>query len=260
MFDPCYSSKSIRFGPLPNRALRFCATVAGRAETFPKTATMEYQYSPEQLARRYAYTKKWRKNNRKHCIDYSRAYDKKNRERNKIRSHEYFRQHGKEIYQKRRLYGIAWRKNNPEWMRKYNKHYRKKNSVRLSAMSMVWQRAHPEIVKARIKNWQLRHPEKLRAASQRRRAFVKTNSSAREIAAASRKMRKLFSQKEAVCPYCSKTFATREMHLDHIFPICKGGRHAPKNICLACSDCNSKKSYKILFVEWTPPNALRSRN
>ena len=41
MLSSCYSLTPLCFYPLPIRALRFCATVAGRVETFLQTATMK---------------------------------------------------------------------------------------------------------------------------------------------------------------------------------------------------------------------------
>ena len=44
------------------------------------------------------------------------------------------------------------------------------------------------------------------------------------------------------CPYCSKTFETKKMVLDHIYPVSEGGLDTLKNTVLVCISCNSKKS------------------
>jgi 5-methylcytosine-specific restriction endonuclease McrA len=51
------------------------------------------------------------------------------------------------------------------------------------------------------------------------------------------------------CPYCLKTMEQKEKSLDHIQPLCKGGRHQHHNLVICCRKCNTKKSGK-LYLEW----------
>lgn len=48
------------------------------------------------------------------------------------------------------------------------------------------------------------------------------------------------------CAYCHRE---RELHMDHVVPIAKGGRHAIGNLLPACQKCNSSKRDR-LFSEW----------
>lgn len=42
-----------------------------------------------------------------------------------------------------------------------------------------------------------------------------------------------------ICPYCGDLI--EEAHVDHIYPVAKGGLSSTKNMVRVCSDCNMKK-------------------
>lgn len=52
-------------------------------------------------------------------------------------------------------------------------------------------------------------------------------------------------KKTELCPYCSKSIGTKP-HLDHIYPVSKGGLNLDENLVYCCNPCNSKKSDKSL--------------
>lgn len=43
------------------------------------------------------------------------------------------------------------------------------------------------------------------------------------------------------CVYCAARLDVREATLDHVYPIARGGSHAPGNIVTACAPCNRLK-------------------
>lgn len=45
-----------------------------------------------------------------------------------------------------------------------------------------------------------------------------------------------------ICQYCGQ--ATEKIHLDHILPVCQGGKNNKENLVVACPKCNLKKSGK----------------
>jgi 5-methylcytosine-specific restriction endonuclease McrA len=51
------------------------------------------------------------------------------------------------------------------------------------------------------------------------------------------------------CHYCQKRFPARELTMDHLIPISRGGRSTKSNIVACCKECNNKKKY-LLPVEW----------
>ena len=48
-----------------------------------------------------------------------------------------------------------------------------------------------------------------------------------------------------VCQYCNTKFPQKELTLDHVQPISKGGRTSWDNIVSACNPCNSRKGNKL---------------
>ncbi|OFZ14880.1 MAG: HNH endonuclease [Bdellovibrionales bacterium RBG_16_40_8] len=63
------------------------------------------------------------------------------------------------------------------------------------------------------------------------------------------------------CHYCHEKFARKELTMDHIVPIIRGGKSTKSNIVVSCKACNSKKKY-FTPVELTMQaiNAKRSIN
>jgi 5-methylcytosine-specific restriction enzyme A len=51
------------------------------------------------------------------------------------------------------------------------------------------------------------------------------------------------------CHYCGARVHPRELTMDHIVPIVRGGRSTKSNVVPCCKACNSQKSY-LLPVEW----------
>lgn len=46
---------------------------------------------------------------------------------------------------------------------------------------------------------------------------------------------------EGLCHYCGQKFQSKELTMDHIVPIARGGTSTPGNIVPACRECNQKK-------------------
>lgn len=54
---------------------------------------------------------------------------------------------------------------------------------------------------------------------------------------------------KGVCHYCGKKVAPRELTMDHIVPVIRGGQSTKGNLVTACKSCNKKKKY-LLPIEW----------
>lgn len=48
--------------------------------------------------------------------------------------------------------------------------------------------------------------------------------------------------KKGICHYCGKKFPLSELTLDHLVPICRGGRSTRGNLVVCCRACNAGKS------------------
>jgi 5-methylcytosine-specific restriction enzyme A len=51
------------------------------------------------------------------------------------------------------------------------------------------------------------------------------------------------------CHYCGKKVPSRELTMDHVIPLGRGGTSDKINIVAACKECNNKKKY-LLPMEW----------
>jgi 5-methylcytosine-specific restriction enzyme A len=52
-----------------------------------------------------------------------------------------------------------------------------------------------------------------------------------------------------VCYFCGKKVPPKELTMEHVVPIIRGGASSKGNIVPACKECNSKKKY-LLPIEW----------
>jgi len=54
---------------------------------------------------------------------------------------------------------------------------------------------------------------------------------------------------KGVCYYCQQPVPPKELTMDHIVPISRGGRTTKGNVVPACKECNNKKK-QLLPMEW----------
>jgi 5-methylcytosine-specific restriction endonuclease McrA len=52
-----------------------------------------------------------------------------------------------------------------------------------------------------------------------------------------------------VCYYCTRLFKPKELTMDHIVPLARGGRSTKDNLVVCCKGCNNKKK-TLLPIEW----------
>ncbi len=46
---------------------------------------------------------------------------------------------------------------------------------------------------------------------------------------------------QGICHYCEKKFKPKDLTLDHLVPIARGGESTKNNVVPACTECNAKK-------------------
>jgi 5-methylcytosine-specific restriction endonuclease McrA len=54
---------------------------------------------------------------------------------------------------------------------------------------------------------------------------------------------------KGVCHYCGRLTSPRELTMDHIVPLARGGKSIKGNVVTACKECNNKKK-QLLPMEW----------
>ena len=58
--------------------------------------------------------------------------------------------------------------------------------------------------------------------------------------------RNLFLRDKFICAYCDKKFSEKNLTIDHVIPLSKGGAHSWDNVVTSCSKCNNKKGNRLL--------------
>lgn len=51
----------------------------------------------------------------------------------------------------------------------------------------------------------------------------------------------IFLRDTQTCQYCAKKFPTKELTLDHVMPVSRGGGKSWENLTTACHHCNRRK-------------------
>lgn len=54
---------------------------------------------------------------------------------------------------------------------------------------------------------------------------------------------------KGLCYYCQVRFPPKELSMDHIVPIVRGGMSSKSNLVACCKQCNNQKKY-LLPIEW----------
>lgn len=109
-----------------------------------------------------------------------------------------------------------------------------------SEMYKKYRDENKEKVIAAIKRWQLKNKDKLNQYSRNRKA-IKKNAIGKH---STEDVKKLLIAQKSNCIYCKKDI-TNNFHVDHIFPLSKGGGNGPENIQLLCKSCNLSKHAKL---------------
>jgi 5-methylcytosine-specific restriction protein A len=54
---------------------------------------------------------------------------------------------------------------------------------------------------------------------------------------------------KGICYFCKREVPPRELTMEHLVPIIRGGKSSKGNVVPACKECNNKKKY-LLPIEW----------
>ncbi|MBT8352816.1 MAG: HNH endonuclease [Deltaproteobacteria bacterium] len=54
---------------------------------------------------------------------------------------------------------------------------------------------------------------------------------------------------KGICHYCKSPIPPKELTMDHIVPVSRGGKSTKGNVVPACKECNNKKK-QLLPMEW----------
>lgn len=58
----------------------------------------------------------------------------------------------------------------------------------------------------------------------------------------------IIARDKATCWICQTVLTERTIHLDHVIPLSRGGKHTPSNLKVACKSCNEWKGDRIVTL------------
>lgn len=140
---------------------------------------------------------------------------------------------------------------------RYSARHRKERSA--------WQKSHRDIINAsrRARWWKDLENSRKRQRAAGRKTYYQNHEFRKSKAVEKRARRRsltafnesvalfiiaLRDDPEATCTYCEKAIAG-QVHIDHILPLSRGGKHSINNLCASCQTCNASKGNRTL-AEW----------
>ena len=167
-------------------------------------------------------------------------------ERTRISDHNSYQKHK----DKRKAQGRKWATSNPERVHAIHQRWLDSNTERRRAISRDWAKNHPE----QRRNWRSLNPDKYRASNKMHKAKRRSQMQQAKGHFTRADLERLYSEQEGRCAYCGITIlwgVPRDIHVDHVIPLSRGGSNWPDNLALTCQDCNLSKADKI-YEEWQP--------
>ena len=52
---------------------------------------------------------------------------------------------------------------------------------------------------------------------------------------------------KGICHYCGKSAPPKELTMDHIVPLSRGGKTSKGNVVPCCKECNTKKKHLLIM-------------
>jgi 5-methylcytosine-specific restriction endonuclease McrA len=117
------------------------------------------------------------------------------------------------------------------------------NRERYDEYQREWVKANHEKVRATDKRWSVKHPDAVRRKRHNRRTRITGNGGTYTL----KELNAQFEKQEGFCYYCGELLYAsfdKEVHVDHMIPLSRGGSNSIENIVLSCATCNLEKNTK----------------
>lgn len=138
-----------------------------------------------------------------------------------------------------------WVQKNKEHLCQKWREYRAENKETIAAKQKLYREKNRDKIRETMKQWTKNNLDK-KAANESKRRAIKANKSG-IIENIDRE--EIIARDKSICHICEKKVARKDITLDHIIPLSKGGSHTKNNIAVAHSHCNYSKKDKVLPMQ-----------
>lgn len=118
------------------------------------------------------------------------------------------------------------------------------NREEIISRTKEYYRINPEKERDRIRAWQKKNVERVRAYKASNKA---KRRSVKKIGIGGPELKRWTEMQEKICYWCGIECAD-SFHVDHYYPLSKGGNHELENLVISCPSCNLRKSDKNPIV------------
>lgn len=137
----------------------------------------------------------------------------------------------------------AWQ--STEKAKAYRRDYQKANAAKRQQWARENRARDPQRYRQYWKQWAEENTAACRELARIRRARKLGNPDS--VGVSLKDWRRLVQRYRGCCAYCGEV--AEPLHMDHVIPLARGGRHAIGNVLPACSHCNFTK-HAMLLVAW----------
>jgi 5-methylcytosine-specific restriction endonuclease McrA len=182
-----------------------------------------------------------------------RASYRRNAEKRRKRSLIYYRKHKKQRIEAAKTWAI----HNPEKVRAIKRRSAIKNrdKILLKAKLNRPRRRNKATAYARLYRAKNRKYVNAVCAARNARRRARLIGSSIDPAKVTEFIFSVRSRESSTCYYCKRQLQSKNIQIDHVVPLIRGGRHEIGNLCTACPTCNQTKREK-LPIEWKPIGQL----
>lgn len=168
----------------------------------------------------YAQVKIWNANNRDKIKDAGREAYYAKHEFSKEKARKFYERHSDTIKSKNK-----------------EKYWADPEESRLKARTRY--NKTPDIFHMYSKKWKKENPAQSIIDKNKRRAKKLSNGGT----FTKEDIQNIYEWQKGQCYWCKKVVG-KNYHIDHIWPISKGGSNNPENLCISCPSCNHRKHNK----------------
>jgi len=143
---------------------------------------------------------------------------------------------------------VVYREANKDKIRERKRIYRSKNQEKISKRTRIYRDAHKEEMRAYASAYRKDNKDAINALHatwwilKLGTMIGITIAQKAEIAAI---YKRALEAPKIRCYLCGEIIPLGKRHVDHIYPLSKGGKHIPSNLAIACQTCNISKSAKL---------------